>query len=221
MKTIDEAKTLMEHGWKARENLEFDQAEKLLAEAKQIFEENGDWYNVTECLNHLAYSYKLRAVHNNLQGLELAKQAEALAIKHSTKKTSVLRALLSLANSSGLFEQARMYCTEALALQGKPAPKADLMVHLALIEMRTGNLTKALQTVNEAEQLLLDNFETERDPHRSIWLTNVYGTKAVILYNQNELDQAKNYLAKALEIATDKDLKTRVKTLKELEYFIH
>jgi len=46
----------MEQGWRAREALDFDTAERLLNDAKALFEKSDDWFNVTECLNHLAYT---------------------------------------------------------------------------------------------------------------------------------------------------------------------
>ena len=36
----------MEQGWKTRENLNFDEAEYLLHEAKTLFEQEKDWFNV-------------------------------------------------------------------------------------------------------------------------------------------------------------------------------
>ncbi len=212
----EDAKKIMEDGWKARENLEFDKAEELLSKALKIFETNEDWFNVTECLNHLAYTEKLRSVHHNLKGMDYAKKAEAVSIEHNTKKLLVLRALMSLANSAGLFEQALKWVNESLALQTKPLPQADLLSHKATFQLRTGKLLDAELTINEAEKLMESHIDEEQEPHRSIWKSKILATKGLILYNNNKTDEAKKYLKEALKIAKAQNLKTRISEINAL-----
>lgn len=211
-----DAKVLMEKGWKARENLEFEKAEKLLSEALMIFEETGDWFNVTEALNHLAYTEKLKAVHHNLKGMEFAKRSMETADKHETKKVLVLRTLMSLANSAGLYEQALKWGNGCLAEFSKPMPKADVLSHIATFQLRTGNLSEAEKSIHKAESLMEEGWEQEAEPHRSIWKSKILATKGLILYNKNDLSEAKKYLTEALSIAEKNDLKTRIAEIKEI-----
>ena len=43
----------------------------------------------------------------------------------------------------------------------------------------------------EAEKLMEDNWESEKEPHRSIWKSSLLGTKALMLYNNGDIDKAK------------------------------
>jgi tetratricopeptide (TPR) repeat protein len=207
---------LMEEGWKARENLDFNKAEKLLIEAKEMFEKVGDWFNVTEALNHLAYTEKLKAIHHNLKGMAYAKEAKRISEGHSTRKELVLRALMSLANSSGLYEQALRWGKECLKYFPGSASRADILSHIATFQLRTGYLAEAEKTINEAELLIDQGYEQEREPHRSIWKSKVLFTKALILFNKNTVREAKEYADRAYQIAKEQDLKTRQKEIQEI-----
>ncbi len=214
----EQAKNLMEEGWKARENLEFDKAEKLLNEALELFENNEDWFNVTETLNHLVYTQKLRAVHHIKNGLELAEKSESIATQHDTKKSLILRAQLSMASAAGLFEHALKLSYECLNETSKPLAKADMLSHIATFKLRTGNILEAENTINEAEAMFMvtENWEQEREPHRSTWKSRMVATKGLILYNKGSIEDAKKHFLDALEIAQQNDLKTRVIEIQEL-----
>src|SRR3989344_4952232 len=122
---IEEAKAKMEAGWKLREEWKFEEGEKLLHEAKEIFEEEGDWFNVTECLNHLAYCEKIKATQSSFKGFSLAKESLKVSEDHGTKRVLILRALISLVSSVGNFELAKKYTQEAISGFGEGAAKAD------------------------------------------------------------------------------------------------
>lgn len=213
------ARKLMDKGWRLREDLEFEEAEKLLNEAKELFEEDEDWFNVTEALNHLAYSEKLRAVHSSLRGLELAEQSLGVAEEHGTKKTLVLRALMSLANSAGAFEKALKYGLEALPLFRTPADKADILSHIATFYLRTGRPDEAEKHIEMAKEEFEKGRNDVDDPHRTIWETKIMLTESVILYNKGDTDEAKKLGERALGMANKAGLKTRsaeIKTFLEL-----
>lgn len=209
-KNILKAKDLMEQGWKTREELKFDEAENLLNQAKDIFEEEGDWFNVSECINHLAILEKLKAVHHNLIGMRYAQEADKIARENETERKLVLRALMSLANSSGLFEQALKWGIEALPLFTKDTDRADILAHIATFQLRTGDTSKALTTIKEAEFLMEKGYEEQGEPHRSIWKSKILLTKALILFNNGELSDAKTCFNEGYSIAKDQKLKTRL-----------
>ncbi len=200
---------MMEKGWKAREDLHFEEAEKILHEVRDLFEKDKDWFHVTEALNHLAYNEKLKAVHQNLRGLELAEESMQVAKKHKIEKMLILRALMSLANSSGNYERALKYGLEALPLFKKPADKADILSHIATFQLRTGRVRDAFRTIKKAEGIFKKAKKKTKDPHRSIWESKILLTKALIMYNRNQLKRAKKLGEKALKLAKNKDLKTR------------
>jgi len=168
MTKIEKAKNIMEKGWKAREILKFKKAEKLLYKANKMFEEESDWFNVTEALNHLAYNEKLKAVHHNLKGMKYAEESEKIANLYKTDNMLVLRALMSLGNSSGQYEKALKWAAKALPLFTKDTDKADIKSHIALFQLRTGQKDKALNTIEQAESLMKNGYTTEGEPHRSI-----------------------------------------------------
>ena len=74
MEKRKDPKQLMEEGWKAREDLHFEEAEKKLTQAKKLFEEQEDFYNASECLNHLSILKKMR-------GMELLREAVRLGLE--------------------------------------------------------------------------------------------------------------------------------------------
>lgn len=213
---MTDPRNLMELGWKARENLEFDKAEELLKEALEMFEEAGDWFNVTEALNHLAYTQKLRAEQYNFQGNIYTKRSLGISKQHATKNTSVIRALMSLTSSAGLFEQALYWCRESLKQDLKPLPKADILSHLATFYLRTGDLNRAKEAINEAEQIMEDHESEVENPHRSIWKSRILLTKGIILFDSGDKEKSRAYLEKALETAKSQDLKSRIKEIEQI-----
>lgn len=212
----EDPKKIMEEGWKARENLEFEKAEKLLNKAKEIFEDNEDWFNVTEALNHLAYTEKLNASYHSLKGIKLCKESERISKEHNIKKELILRALMSLTESAGLFEQALKWGNESLSLISKPLARADTLSHIAGFLLRTGKPIDAEKTINEAESIMTQHFENGEEPHRSIWKCKILKTKALILYNKGDLEGADKYLKEALSISEKQDLKTRTAEIKSI-----
>lgn len=207
---IIRAKELMEKGWKAREDHHFEEAEKLLNEAKEIFENEKDWFNVTECLNHLSYNKKIQGEKLLLEGYELSKEALDTAKKYGTKTVLIYRSLLSLAMSLGMFEISSKYSKEFMEQMKSEADRADVLTHIAMINLRTGKINEAEKTIAEAKMLLDKNFETVTEPHRFIWKTKTLLAEALILLNQGNLDKASNIAQEALKIAKDNNLKTRV-----------
>ncbi len=203
------SKELMEKGWKARENHEFEKAESLLHEALEAFKNEEDWFNTTECLNHLAYSKKIQAGVLADEGFDLAKQSLDIAKREGAKEVHVYRALLSLARMQGNYEKMLDYSQRCLELYDKPLNKADIMSHIARAQLRTGYLEKALETVEEALNLFEKHWEEERDPHRTIWKTSALFVKGLILYNQGAKQEAEKIGREALELAESIDNKTR------------
>jgi len=128
-----------------------------------------------------------------------------------------LRTLMSLASSAGLFEQGLKWGNESLQHVTNPAMKADILSHIATLQLRTGMLSNAESTIDEAEKLIGDAEDHVDEPHRSIWKTKILSTKALILYNKGSLNEAKGYVEKALEIAEKQNLKTRIKTIKSIK----
>ena len=217
---IRHAKDLMEQGWKAREALDFEKADELLKMAMQLFEKNEDWFNVTECLNHLAYTEKVKAVHGFEAGIKLAEKSLKISEEKGTKKVLLLRALASLSAAVGNFEVAMKYAKESVELMQKPEDKADMNVHIAFYLLRTGKPDEALELINDAILVLEKNESEVRDPHISIWLTNAMVKKGCILYDLGRLDEAKKIGEEALKIEKEKDTKTRgVETEEFLKLF--
>lgn len=209
-KTIEEAKSIMEEGWKAREEFDFKKAKELLKEAMEIFESHEDWYNVTECLNHLAYTQKLKAQKVLRKGLEFVDKSVKIAQKNQTKDGSVLRAQMSLLSVYGDFETALKVARKLLSTQVKPANQADVLGHIAFFELRTGNPSSALKSIEQTEKLLDESWDEEREPHRSIWKVSQLVTKGLIHFHLGDKVSAKTAGEAALEIAKREDLQTRI-----------
>jgi tetratricopeptide (TPR) repeat protein len=214
-KTIDDAKNLMELGWKAREKLEFEKAEELLTEAKNIFTMKSDWYNVTECLNHLAYTHKLKSAQELGKGMLLIEEATSISKEQTTKEQAILRAKMSLLSAKGNYENALKTAEKLATLTTKPINKADVLQHIATFQLRTGRISEALKSVQEAELLLEQGWEAESEPHRSIWKVSVLLVKGLILYNLGNITEATQIGNVALQIAKAKDLKTRINQVNE------
>lgn len=206
---IKKAKELMEDGWKAREDLDFDQAEQLLSEARTIFEEEGDWFNVTECLNHLAYMHRLIALRASLKGVEMAEASRKIAIDKKTKEVNTTRALMSTTGLAGEYERACKYAEGYLKIQESPAPRGDVEASLARFLLRTGKLDEAYKMIEKALSDLAEGWDEESFPHKAIWKSGALLTKALILYNMEDSGQARQLAREALEIAKEHKLKTR------------
>jgi tetratricopeptide (TPR) repeat protein len=217
MTTIETAKKLMADGWKAREKLDFELAEKFLTEAKTLFEHENDWYNVTECLNHLAYNEKLKAEQQVSKALAYNKEADSVSNAHNTKKAAVLRAQMSVETSAGLYEAGLAHAQEALKLTDTAQPRADILAHLALFQLRTAHLADAEKAILEAEKLFQEAPEQVQEPHKSIWWTKLLATKALIYFNKGNANEAKAIVETALEIANKNDLKARITELGNLK----
>jgi tetratricopeptide (TPR) repeat protein len=212
---INEAKKMMEEGWKAREALEFDTAERLLNSAKSLFENESDWYNVTECLNHLSYSEKLKAIHALKSGLDFARESLKIAQSNGTKEVGVHRALFTLLMTIGNYEKALGYIEKYSSLQKRPEDLADAQTHKALCQLRMGNAPEALNTIDTALITLNKNESNVADPHISLWLVAGMLKKVIILYDLHREEESKKLALQALEIAKSKDLKTRIVEIEE------
>ncbi len=199
----------MERGWKARESLDFELAETLLKEAKSLFAQAKDWYNVTECLNHLAYTYKMQSDQLLNQGIAATQEAESISATRKTKPASVLRAKISLLSAKGLYEEALKTAHQLLKTVDRPANKADVFQHIAMYELRTGHLTQAKKSIAKAEYLLAQGWEEEREPHRSIWKVSILLTKGLIYHNLRNPIEAKKCGKESLIIATTNNLQAR------------
>ncbi len=211
----------MEAGWRAREDHNFDAAETLLNQAKEIFEQEEDWFNFTECLNHLAYTYKLKAMQNSDRAIELAKESMEMAGEKKTKRLHALRALISAYETAGLFEPCINLAKEYIELQDNTAAKADMQSHLATFLMRTGNINGGLEMVETSLQNLERGGDSGRDPHKSIWKTRALKEQALILHNLGRTQEATEKVEQALKIAKEKDLKTRMSQLETIKHIIN
>lgn len=216
MNNIEDAKELMEEGWKARENLEFEVAREKLNASLKIFEKERDFKLVTEALNHLAYTEKLDSAQHASLALETALKSEKIAIEHQIDLSLIYRAIISTAESLGNFELALKYTNKMLPLLNKPILKGDLLSHMATFEMRTGNLSKATETIEEALKLLEEGWDSEREPHRTIWKLRALSAKALIISNQGDKSEALEILSNAKRIAQENDLKPRLKQIEML-----
>jgi tetratricopeptide (TPR) repeat protein len=203
------AKQLMEQGWHAREDLRFEEAEDLLNQAYALFIEQEDYFNATECLNHLASTYKLRVGKLMQESINCAEKSLKLSKEKETRSDLVLRELMSVYAAAGQYEWGLPYLQELLDKTEKPANKADYLSHLATFQMRMGDLVSAHTAIIEAEELLEKGWDDEREPHRSIWKVRIILTKALILYNMEDLDRAQGCAHEALAIAKKENLKTR------------
>lgn len=207
---IEKAKKLMQEGSNDRENLDFEKAFTKLNLAKDLFEKEKDWYNVTECLNHLAYTHKLISQQNLIEATKLCDTAQKIATNKKTKNASILRAKISVSSAATNYEESIKTAKKLLKLYDKPANQADVLAHLADFYLRTGGKQKALITVDKALQLLEKGWKNEKDPERSIWKCKALITKSLILFNKGQLQFAKKYAEEALKLAKEHNLKSRV-----------
>lgn len=214
MSNLEKAKVLLEEGWKARENLDLPTARVKLQESQRIFEEAGEFRLVTESLNHRAYTEKLDATQHAALGLELAMESERVALEHGTEVVLIYRAIMSCAETANFHELGLQYANKMLPLLKKPVLQGDLYSHIATFEMRTGNLEQANQTIEKGLALLQEGWETEREPHRTIWLLRAHMAKALITYNGGNRDGAIDILQKAKDsIQGREDLKARAQQI--------
>lgn len=208
-------KELMEEGWKLREILEFNKAEESLVQAKNGFENQEDWFNVTECLNHLSYNEKLKSKHAGFSAIRFAEESYQIAKKNNTKMVFCLRALLSASMGLGNYERSKIFAEELVSMTEKSASKGDFMRHLAECQLRTGDLISAEKTIEKSLELIDKGWEEEMDPQKSIWKTAALILKAIILYNKGNLEESKRTLQDAKDIAEKMNLKTRLAEISE------
>lgn len=213
---MQDPKQLMEQGWKAREALDFKTAEKLLNQAKVLFEKESDWFNVTECLNHLAYTQKLRASDELNSGFKLIDVAKEISCGNGTKDFLILRAEMSLLEAGGNFEKAKIVAKYLLDNTEKPNVKADLLSHLATFSLRTGDVKDAEELIEQADVFMRTSDGTEKDSVKSIWKCRILLTKALIAYNNQNLEKARELVEEALTLAEANALSTRTTQAKEL-----
>ncbi len=210
MASLEEAKVLLEEGWKAREALDFDTAREKLTKSRETFEKAGDFRLVTEALNHLAYTEKLAAGQSANLALKLAKESENIAEKNNIDPILTYRAIISTAETAGLFEVSLKYAEKILPLLQKPILKGDLYAHIASLELRTGKLEQAGETIGKSLLLIEEGWDSEREPHRSIWKLKTMITQALIAYNMGNKTEAMETFHNARQIALEQDLKPRL-----------
>ncbi|MCX6784210.1 MAG: hypothetical protein NT141_04090 [candidate division WWE3 bacterium] len=210
-------KILMEDGWKARENYEFKQSEKLLTVAKSLFEKQKDWQNVTECLNHLAYLRQMQAFDLLVQGRKFAAESLTVARKESVDQALPNRANQTILRWLGEFEQADEFAKVLVnSINTNSAARAEARGSLALILMRTGKINEAKNEIELAFRELDEGWEKERMPHKMIWKTKLLIIASLIDYNLGNKKDAKIRAAKALALSKEHNLKMRLAEAEEL-----
>jgi len=207
---------LMEEGWKARERLDFAKSEFLLNEAKSLFEELEDWHNVTECLNHLAYLYKVKAFNDIKKASDCVSNSLRLCAQKKKDNTLSLRAASSIYKYAGEFEKAEKYLSEFIESQKNPAARGDMRGDLAYNYMRRGNLPKAKEEIELAIKELNEGWEKERMPHKMIWKTKLLMFKSLIFYNDGKIKDAKILAEQALALSKEHNLKMRTQEAQNL-----
>jgi tetratricopeptide (TPR) repeat protein len=213
---MQDAKQIMEQGWKARELLDFVTAENLLNQAKEIFKQNEDWFNYTECLNHLAYTKKLKAAAELDEGLILVEEAKQVASEKLTKDTLVLRAEISLLEAKGNFEKAKIIAQKLLETAQKPEVKADALSHLSTFNLRTGNIVEAEELINEAVTQMAMSTVIADDQVINIWRCRLALAQSIIAFNKNDISKALQFANQAKEIAEANALKPRLKQVETI-----
>lgn len=215
-KKVSTAKQLMGDGWKAREDYRFKEAEDMLNEAYELFVQEEDYFNATECLNHLSINERLKAGVSMKKAIECAQKSYKLAQDKGTKTDLILRALMSSYGTAGEYELGMKYVEELLSRTEKPANRADYLTHLAMFKLRAGDISSARDSIEEAEKLLDEGWDSEREPHRSIWKCAILMNKSVILYNLGKKNDACKYAKEALELAKAQNLKARIQQAERL-----
>lgn len=207
---------LMEQGWKAREDYRFAKSEELLTKAYDLFLSQQDYSNASECLNHLAYLYKTISFDNSIKAKNYANKALELCQKYDIKDTLAFRANASVLKYAGNFEKAEKYISKFLEKEESLASRADVLGDLAFITMRCGNTHKAKEIIDQAIKELEQGWENERMPHKMIWKTKLLMYKSLILYNSDEVKEAKILAQEAQKLAQGNNLKMRLAEAQEL-----
>ena len=201
----------MEAGWKARENYEFVRSEELLNKAKTLFEEQGDFHNVTECLNHLAYLRKTQSFVLAKEAEKFAAESLTLASNKSLDPTLSHRANASVLKYAGEFEKAESHVKSVIeGMKTNSAARGDMQADLALILMRRGQINNALKEIELASKELEEGWEAERMPHKMIWKVKLLLTWSLIDYNLGKIEEGKNKALEAKKLAEENDLKMRL-----------
>ncbi|PIR43318.1 hypothetical protein COV24_03270 [candidate division WWE3 bacterium CG10_big_fil_rev_8_21_14_0_10_32_10] len=212
MENISDPKQLMEQGWKARENLEFEKAEQLLNTAKKMFEEQKDFYNISECLNHLSILKKMQGGILIQKSVELAEESLKINEEHNTKAILSHRALASSLKTLGAFEQAEKHINTVVEdMKENSAARADMRADLALNFLRRGNIQNATEQIELAKKELEEGWEAERMPHKMIWKTKILMYQSLVEYNKGNKEKSKEWAVEAQKLAKEYNLKTRLK----------
>ncbi len=209
--TPEQAKELMQKAVIERESFNFDTAEQMLNTAKIAFTEQNDLYNVSECLNHLAYSKKLRAKQILSEGHALAKESFELTSNNNLKQQSSLRCLISLLTPQERYEEELKVCNKLLELTSRPANKGDVLQHIAYSLLRTGKITEANLTIAQSLKMIEEGAKSEPESAINVWKSSSLITKALIEYNLGEIENAKKSAEEALKVAKSSVSKMRVK----------
>ena len=217
MEKRKDPKQLMEEGWKSRENLNFEQAEKKLTKAKKLFEEQEDFYNASECLNHLSILKKMRGMELLREAVRLGLESLKLNEEKGNKTILSKRAVASSLKTLGEFEKAEKYIKAVVEnMKENSTARSEMRTDLAFNLMRRGKINEAKEQIELAQKELEEGWENERFPHKVIWKTKLLNYRSLIEYNLGNIDIAKELAEEMHKLAKENDLKTRLEEAKSL-----
>lgn len=114
-----------------------------------------------------------------------------------------------------------IFCYNSNTDQTNISAKGDMQSHLASCLLRTGKISHAADTIEESLKNIDAGWDTERDPHRSIWKSKALAVRSLINFNMGNLDEAKELANKSLQIAKSVDATSRIRQVEELIKFLN
>ena len=183
----------------------YQQAEAYIRQSLVIREKIGNPDMLDVGYHNLAWNFERQGKRDSAiiyyqKSLELSRMLE-----NPYDITQTLENIGGLYERSGDFENALAYYNEAVAINreiNRPVSTAEGLHRIARVAIQNNDTENALAFYNEA-LALLEGTESQR------LLASVYIDLANLETDQKNYKTAKNYISKALQIAEEKDFKSR------------
>jgi CHAT domain-containing protein/tetratricopeptide (TPR) repeat protein len=183
----------------------YTQAERYIRQSLAIRKELGNPDLLDVAYHNLAWNFERQGKRDSAiiyyqKSLELSRMLE-----NPYDITQTLENIGGLYERSGDFENALAYYNEAVAINreiNRPVSTAEGLHRIARVAIQNNDTENALAFYNEA-LALLEGTESQR------LLASVYIDLANLETDQKNYKTAKNYISKALQIAEEKDFKSR------------
>jgi len=172
-----------------------------------------------QVMDEYVIQHRLEAKKSYNKALDFGKKLLEFDKKYNIHNPSSYRSVSNVLINLGSFEESVGYLKKVVDLyKGNSGRQGDALSHLAYCYLRSGNVVKADELINDALKKIKKN--TKNEKYVSVWLSRALMFRSYILFAQGDIKEALKHSKRALKVAEENKLPIRIKQGKDLVNFL-